>query len=85
MRGIVKYKDANDKAIASFFTKTPLDLLKTYTYMKEAGVTCVFNEFTEIEVESKYQLGFIIEDIEVNMPTSTDAFVINVYIGDKEE
>ena len=83
MEGLIKYIDFNtDKTLTIFKTKTPLELLKTYTYMKDTETACVFNDFIEDDEEYKkaYDLGFTIKDIEVNMPTKTDAFVIKVYI-----
>ena len=83
MEGIVKYIDANTEKILTIFrTKTPLELLKTYNYMKDAEVDCIFNNAIEDGDEYKegYSMGFTIKDIEVNMPTKTDAFVIKVYI-----
>lgn len=83
MEGIVKYIDVDtDKTLTIFRTKTPLELLKTYNYMKDAEVNCVFNNYIEEgeEYKEKYSMGFRIKDIEVNMPTKADAFVIKVYI-----
>ena len=83
MEGIVKYIDANTEKILTIFrTKTPLELLKTYNYMKNAEVDCVFNDALGEgdEYKEEYSMGFRIKDIEVNMPTKTDAFVIKIYI-----
>lgn len=84
MEGIVKYIDADtEKTLTIFRTKTPLELLKTYNYMKDAEIDCAFNNVIiegGEEYKEKYNMGFRIKDIEVNMPTKTDAFVIKVYI-----
>ena len=83
MEGLIKYIDFNtDKTLTIFKTKTPLELLKTYTYMKDAETDCVFNNIIDDDDKYKetYNMGFKIRDIEVNMPTKTDAFVIKVYI-----
>ena len=83
MEGLINYIDNNTyEVLTRFRTKTPLELLKTYKFMRDNEVDCVFNDILEPEdaYKEKYEMGFRIKDIEVNMPTKTDAFVIKVYI-----
>ena len=86
MKALIKYFHCDEPdVITSFYSDNVSDFLKSIKIMKDNEIHCSFNEFSEEVKEEWIGWSYLINDVNVILPSNTDLFVIEIKILDVKE